>query len=228
MKKLWWFLGGGVLIVILAVLVGPWAYGTFIAEDDAPAASVSIEGARAARGSVDGQWTVTPGTDVNKTAAGYTVHEILNGASVTVVGSTGEVSGTATVEAGKLTAGEVTVQVASIVTDQPRRDNQFRGNVMDSATHPTATFVLGSPVDLTGIPTDGSTATVRATGTLTLKGQSRPETVDVEVLRSGDALIASGSIPITWSDYGVQAPRLGFVTVDPTGTVDFLVNLGRA
>ncbi len=227
MAKRWWIIGGIAVLAVLAVAAGPWIYGTWIAEDDAPAAAVSTSGAQAAEGDVNGQWTVVPGTDPNATAAGYTVHEILNGASVTVVGSTGEVSGSATVDADKLTAADVTVQVASIATDNSRRDGQFRGMVMNTDEFPTATFTLDSPVDLAGVPTDGSTTNVTANGTLTLKGVTRPVTVDVEVLRSGTDLIASGSIPVTWTDFGVTPPSLGFVTVDGAGTVDFLVSLQK-
>jgi len=50
-------------------------------------------------------------------------------------------------------------------------------------------------------------------------------TVDVDVLRTGERLVASGSIPTTWTDYGVEPPNLGFVTVDGAGSVDFLVTL---
>ncbi|MFD1812001.1 YceI family protein [Rhodococcus gannanensis] len=228
MTKRWWIVGGIVALVVLAVVAGPWVYGNWIAEDDAPAATVSTEGAQAAEGDIDGQWSVAPGTAPNATAAGYTVHEILNGASVTVVGTTGDVDGAATVQDGKLTAGEVTVQVATIKTDNGRRDGQFTGNVMNTAEFPTATFTIDTPVDLSAVPTDGTTGTVTATGTLTLKGASQPVTVDVEVLRSGSDLIASGAIPVTWTDYGVTPPSLGFVTVDPTGTVDFLVSLQKS
>ncbi len=53
--------------------------------------------------------------------------------------------------------------------------------------------------------------------------------VDIDVLRSGDDLIASGSIPVTWTDFGgVTPPSLGFVTVDGNGTVDFLVSFARS
>ncbi|SEK59686.1 YceI family protein [Rhodococcus maanshanensis] len=228
MSRRWWVLGGIAVVAVLAVVAGPWVYGTWIAEDDAPAASVSTSGAQPATGEVNGRWVVDAGLPPNETAAGYTVHEILNGASVTVVGSTGEVSGSATVEAEKLTAGEITVQVASIATDDPRRDGQFDTRVMSTGEFPTATFVVDGPVDLSGLPRDGTTGTVTATGTLTIKGVARPVTVDVEVLRSGDSLVASGSIPVTWTDFGVQPPSLGFVTVDGSGTVDFLVSLRRA
>ncbi|NKZ93717.1 hypothetical protein GS966_28700 [Rhodococcus hoagii] len=60
--------------------------------------------------------------------------EILNGARVTVVGTTDQVSGNATVADQKLTSAEVVVQVAGIATDNARRDGQFRGNVMDTGT----------------------------------------------------------------------------------------------
>lgn len=227
MSKRWWIVGGVVVVAVLALIAGPWVYGNWIAEDDAPAAAVSTEGARAAEVDVDGQWTVVPGSDPNRTAAGYTVHEILNGASVTVVGSTGDVSGTATVADGTLTAAEFTVEVGSVTTDNARRDGQFAGNVMNTRTYPTATFTLDAPVDLSAVPADGTSATLPATGTLTLRNASRPVTVDVEVLRSGTELVASGAIPVTWTDFGVTPPSLGFVTVDESGSVDFLVSLQK-
>ncbi|RVW08623.1 YceI family protein [Prescottella agglutinans] len=228
MKK-WWLVGGAVVVVLLAaVLAGPWIYGEFIAEDDAPAASVSTEGAQAASGPVDGQWLVGAGESANSTAAGYTVSEILNGARVTVVGTTDQVTGAVSISDQKMTAAEVVVQVADIATDNSRRDGQFRGNVMDAAAYPTATFALAAPVDLAALPADGTAATVPVTGTLTLKDQTRPVTADVKVLHSGDALVASGNVPVTWSDFGITPPSLGFVTVDDHGTVDFLVSLARA
>ncbi|WP_420750937.1 YceI family protein [Rhodococcus sp. O3] len=227
MRKLWWSLAAVVVIVLLGFFVAPWVYGTYIAEDDAPAAAVSTSGAEAATGDLEGSWTITPGSEVNRTAAGYTVHEILRGADVTVVGSTDQVTGSATIEADKLTAAEVTVQVAGITTDSSQRDGQFRGRVMDTDTYPTATFVLAEPVDLSGLPTDGTTATLPVAGTLTLKDRSLPVTVDVEVLRSGADLVASGSVPVVWSDFGVEAPSLGFVTVDDRGSVDFLVSFAK-
>ncbi|WP_430335802.1 YceI family protein [Rhodococcus sp. ACT016] len=216
------------VLVQVAELAGPWIYGTFIAEDDAPAAAVSTEDAQAATGSVNGQWIVATGQGSNKTAAGYTVSEILNGARVTVVGTTDRVSGTVSIAEQKMTSAEVLVQVADIATDNSRRDGQFRGNVMDAAAFPTATFTLAAPVDLASVPTDGTAATVPVTGTLTLRDQTRPVSIDVKVLHSGDTLVASGNVPVDWSDYGITPPSLGFVTVDDHGTVDFLVSLTRA
>lgn len=51
---------------------------------------------------------------------------MLNGADVTVVGRTEEVTGDVTIADGELSAGTVEVDVASITTDSDRRDSYFR------------------------------------------------------------------------------------------------------
>jgi hypothetical protein len=37
-----------------------------------------------------------------------------------------------------------------------------------------------------------------------------------------------GSIPITFQDFGVQAPSLGFVTVEDHGSVEFSLDVAKA
>ena len=228
MTKKWWIVGVVVVAVVaLGLYFGPKIYAS-LQEDDAPAVSVSTSGAQAASTeSIDGRWIVTPGDAANATAAGYTVDEVLNGSDVTVVGSTTEVAGNVVIADDTLTEGQVVVMTNSITTDSDRRDSQFRGNIFDTATYPTATFNIDSPIDLSSLPKDGTTETVTAEGTLTLKDQTRPVSVQMEVLQSGDTLIASGAIPTTWTDYGIVPPSLGFVTVEGSGTVDFLINLSQ-
>ncbi|MBY4131164.1 YceI family protein [Rhodococcus fascians] len=228
MTKKWWIVGVVVIVLVaLGLYFGPKIYAS-LQEDDAPAATVSTSGAQAATVvDIDGRWIVTPGDATNTTSAGYTVDELLNGSDVTVVGSTTEVAGNVTIADDTLTDGQIVVLTNSISTDSDRRDSQFRGNIFDTATYPTATFTIDSPIDLSALPKDGTTETVTAEGTLTLKDQTRPISVEMEVLLSGDTLIASGAIPTTWTDYEIEPPSLGFVTVDPSGTIDFLVNLSR-
>jgi hypothetical protein len=50
----------------------------------------------------------------------------------------------------------------------------------------------------------------------------------VNVKRAGAAIVAAGSVPVTWTDFKVTPPDFaGFVTVEPTGTLEFLVNLAK-
>lgn len=224
-----WIVGLAVVVVVgLLAWFGPRVYAEYIAEDSAPAATVDTSGAVAAEGDINGDWTVVPGGGANTTAAGYTVDEVLNGADVTVVGTTQDVSGSVTVADDQLTAGSIVVQTATITTDSDRRDNQFRNNIFDVAANPTATFTVTEPADLSALPTDGTSGTVALTGTLELAGQTQPVTVQADALRSGAELVVSGSIPITFADYGIEPPSLGFVTVENAGTVDFLVVLDQS
>lgn len=148
---------------------------------------------------------------------------MLNGQDVTVVGRTDKVSGTIEIAGNELTAAEIEVDVASVATDTDRRDNYFRSNAMQTDEHPTATFTLTKPVEL---PEIGAKAVkVKATGNLELAGESRPVTATIEVVRSGDSVRASGSIDVTFADWGIQAPNLGFVKVEDSGQVEFLVEL---
>ncbi|MNW61252.1 hypothetical protein D3C74_392960 [compost metagenome] len=48
-------------------------------------------------------------------------------------------------------------------------------------------------------------------------------TLDAQTVGGGAQV--SGSIPVTFSDYDVSAPNLGFVTVEDAGTVELLLEL---
>lgn len=227
MKKLPWILGA-LAIVIVLVVAAPFIYKTARGGDDAPAAGVSTQGAEAPSVELDGRWTVIPGEEPNATAAGYTVNEILRGDPVTVVGSTDQVTGEATIADTTLREARFDVDVASLTTDSSNRDDQVRGaDILDASTYPTATIALAEPADLAAVPEDGSAMTVPMQVDLTIKGSMVRKPVDVTVLRSGDRLIASGAIAMEWTEVDVQPPNLGFVTVDPTGTIDFLVTLEK-
>lgn len=219
-----------VLVVLggVAYFVGPWIYAKFIAEDDAPAAAIQTSGAAPASGPVDGAWAVVPGEGLNNTAAGYTVNEVLRGENVRVVGRTSSVAGEATVAGGSLTAATFTVTVGDITTDSSQRDAQFRSPmILDTTAHPTATFAVASPVDVSGLPTDGTSGTVTVTGDLTVKGTTKRVTVPLKVLRTGTEVVVEATVPVRWTDYGVTAPSLGFVTVEDTGEINLLAVLQR-
>ena len=223
---------GIVLLCGALLLGGTWVYARSQAGTEAaplaltsPAPSGSSDSAddagSTATGPVaDGVYAVDTGSQ-----AGYRVDEVLSGQDVTVVGRTSDVRGGVTVEGGVLTAASVEVDMTTIATDDSGRDRQFLG-ILDTSAHPTATFVLSSPVDLSGLA--GGTATVEATGTLTIKGVSHEVVVTLDAQTVGDGAQVSGSIPVTFSDYDVSAPNLGFVTVEDAGTVELLLELTPA
>jgi polyisoprenoid-binding protein YceI len=208
-----------VVLGVTAAVAGPVFYRDVIVGAPAAAPSVSADPADSTLDTSDltGDWAIGTGS-----TAGYRVDEVLNGTDVTVVGTTEDVTGTITVDGSTLSAATVTVDVASIATDQPPRDSYFRDEAMQVSQYPDATFTLTQPIDA-AVPASGEVATVDATGELTMHGVTQTVTVPLQAALSGDGVQVSGSIPVTFSDYGVEAPSLGFVSVEDQGTVEFLV-----
>ena len=169
-----------------------------------------------------GDWNVSDGS-----YAGYRVDEVLNGTDITVTARTETVSGTVTATSTEITAASLTVDVASIATDEAARDAYFRTQAINASEYPTATFVLTQPITAGAEPASGEPQTVSATGTLTLNGVSRDVTVEITAALDGDNVKLAGQIPITFSDFNVTAPNLGFVKVEDSGFVEFLLNLAK-
>ncbi|SDO85392.1 YceI-like domain-containing protein [Klenkia soli] len=219
-RRTWIIAGTVVGVVAVGAVAGPLVYAS-LQEDAAPATTVQAQDSDAPLSqATDGTWTIGSGS-----SAGYRVDEVLNGADVTVAGTTQQVSGSLVVAGGDLTSADVTVDVASIATDSDRRDEQFRGDIMQTDQFPTATFTVADTVDLPELT--GAPVTVPVTGELTLHGVTQPVTVDLSVVRTADGVQASGSIPVTFADYGVQAPDFGFVKVEQSGAVEFFLDLAQ-
>ncbi|MFF3065137.1 YceI family protein [Oerskovia sp. NPDC057915] len=229
MKKTITLTVGIAMLCALLLLGGTWVYARSQAGTEAAPLSIgsaapsdaSSAAADASGSTVDGVQDGVYAVDTDS-RAGYRVDEVLSGQDVTVVGRTSDVRGEVTVEGGVLTAASIEVDMTTIETDDSGRDRQFL-RILDTGEHPTATFVLTTPVDLSGLAT--GTATVQATGTLTIKGVPHEVTATLEARTTGSGAQVSGSIPVTFSDYGVAAPNLGFVQVDDAGTVEMLLEL---
>lgn len=229
MKKKWIIALAAVVVAILAVIGGTALYAKI--ENDrapeelgltSPTATDSSTGAPASPVDLDslaGTWTISDGSQ-----AGYRVDEVLNGQDVTVVGRTSDVTGSVTVTGSELTAADVTVSMTSVTTDNSSRDRQFL-DILSTSEHPTSTFVLTSPVDISAIA-DG-VASVDASGDLTVAGVTRPVNVTLEAQTTADGIEVSGSIPVTFADFDVDAPNLGFVKVEDAGTVEMLLQLTK-
>lgn len=216
-----WLIGGVLAAVVLVVGV-PFVYINFInGEQPAPLAVPTSAAAAPTGSTVDGAWTIGAGSQ-----AGYRVHEILAGQPTDAVGRTSGVTGNATISGTTVTSGAVTVDLTTVASNESRRDNQFTGAIMDTDRFPTASFTLDAPVDLDAAFLTGAPATATATGTLTMHGVSRQVSVPLTATRNGAAIDVAGSIPVTFADFGIDTPSIaGFVTVDPTGQVEFLVKL---
>jgi polyisoprenoid-binding protein YceI len=226
------------LAALLLALGGTWAYINVL-QDDAPArltlqgnvsdnlpatSATTAAGASAtAPASFDGTWVAAGGSQ-----AGYRVKEVLFGQSTEAVGRTSNVDGALTLSGTTVESAAISIDLASVASDESRRDGQFRGRIMNVSQYPTATFTLKSPIDLGTLPADGATVTVPATGELTLHGTKKTVTVDVTAKRSGGTISVSGTIPVVFADYGIPNPSFGPASVQDHGEIEFLVTFTKS
>lgn len=215
-------LGAAAVLAALAVAGVVWGPGLYAdwANSNADAApTLAADDPAPAPASLDGSWTAQAGS-----YAGYRVDEVLRGENATVTGRTEEVDANVTVDGGSLTEATVTVDMASVATDQPPRDLYFRTSALATDEFPTATFELTEPAVLPAGGTD-----VDLTGDLTIHGVTQPVTVAAEYGVTGDEQVqVVGSIPVTFANYDVDAPSLGFVEVEDAGSVEFSLVLAPA
>ena len=173
--------------------------------------------------SYDGEWVPTQESEF-----GYRVDEVLAGVNVTAVGRSNEIAGAMTITGTQVTDLAVEVEVASITSDDSRRDGQFAGRIMETDQFPTATFVLTAPIELGSVPAVGEQITTTATGDLTLHGVTRNVTFDVTAEGNSERIGVLGNIPILFSDYDIDDPSFGVVSTEDNGLLEFVLVFERA
>ena len=167
-------------------------------------------------------WITTEGSEV-----GYRVSEVLFGIDTEGVGRTEDVTGSVTLIDTTMTEAEFTVDVASMKSDDGRRDGQFRGRIMETQTFPTASFTLTSPIDLGVTATEGATLDTTISGELTMHGVTNPVSFEIAAKIEGNRLGVIGTIPITFVDYDIVDPSITGITVKPEGVIEFVLVFSR-
>ena len=212
-------------VILLGVVGGPFIYIHFFAGSTPaklPINRGSSSGTSTTAGSqtqpLAGAWKISTGSQ-----AGYRVNEVLLGQTTTAVGRTSAVTGHLQITGTAVDSGSFTVDLTKVHSNKSQRDGQFQGPIMDTARFPDATFELTQPIQLGTPPGNGQVINVTATGRLTLRGQTRPVTVSLTGRRSGNTIAVSGSIPVTFSDYGIPNPSQSFVTTEDHGVIEFLL-----
>ncbi|AKK08744.1 YceI family protein [Corynebacterium testudinoris] len=216
-----------VLIVILAlVAVVPMVYSAFMGPG-VRTEGVNTNNVKPASTDINGEWDVARGGGANATSVGYTFFEILPGERKNTSGSTSAVEGFATIEAGTLTAGSITVDMAKVSSDNERRDINVRNKILNTDTYPNAVFTITEPADLSAVPDDGSVMPITLTGDLEVRGESRPLIHEFDVLRDGDRIIVAGDVRINRHDYGVESPEFVAAKIDEEGELNIRVSLEK-
>ena len=215
----------GVLLGVGLVVGAPWVYAQFFVREapDPLVLSTPDVVERVPEGplEIDGSWEIQPGSE-----AGYRVDEMLYDEQVTVVGRTESVAGVVVIDDGMLTEARVLVDVGSIATDESARDAFFR-RALDTTSFPQAIFELTEPVDVSPIALANTPLVAEGVGTLTLHGVTQPVTAMLEVQRTFAGVEVLATIDVLLTDFDLSAPDLGWVVVEPEGTVEALLQMAR-
>ena len=219
---------GLLVLAVVAVVGGTWTYINVI-KDDAPERLTLTEEPEAndaaapedeAPGGLEGMWIATDGSQ-----AGYRVKEVLFGQDTEGVGRTSDVTGTVTVEGTTVTAADFDVDMTTITSDAERRDGQFHGRLMNTEQFPTGTFRLSQPIELGTAADAGEVVSATALGELTLRGQTRAVTIELEARQSGSTFEVVGSLPIVFAEWGIPNPSNAAASVGDEGELELLLTL---
>jgi polyisoprenoid-binding protein YceI len=132
---------------------------------------------------------------------------------VPVSGVFREVSGGGTISPDGEVSGAITVAAGSVDTKHAKRDKHLRSaDFFDSDGSPDITFTTD------GVRPSGEGVTV--TGTLTIRGRTRPLSFDAAVAVHGGAEIwLDGSVRVNRADFGITWNPLGMVSMDNAITI---------
>ena len=217
--------------VIVLVVGGTWVYFNVISDDAPPPLTFStrddqtgatIPGGPVEPAALSGTWRPTSASRV-----GYRVNEVAFGQSKAAAGGTNAITGELTLEKTQVASATFTADLTKVSSDEQRRDRQFHGRIMDTATYPNATFRLTSPISFDTIPADRQELTYEATGDLTLRGTTKSVTFPLKARRNGDVIEVNGSIPIVFEQWNIPNPSFGPVTTEDNGVLEFLVVFER-
>ncbi len=217
----------GIVVALGLIVGGPFVYARFLAPDAAEPLELSTPTQAATPEiptgvmDIEGTWRVLEGSE-----AGYRLGEVLSGQDVTVVGRTERVTGEVTIVDGAIEAATVTVDAGTISTDEAARDAFFR-RALNTSEFPDATFVLAEPVDVSALGQADDPFATPIVGNLTFHGVTHQVTAELEAQRTATGVEIVAQVPITLADFELDAPDLGWVVVEPTGTVEVRLLLGR-
>ncbi len=151
--------------------------------------------------------------------AGFRVDEVLAGGigDFTAVGRTPDVSGWIELSDTEVLAAEISVDLATLRTDNSMRDGQIQ-RALGTSEFPFATFSLIEPV------TYSADSDVSATvhGTLSVKGVTNQVDFTIDARLVDNTIVVVGSAPVTFADYGVTVPSVPVVvSVENHGVIEF-------
>jgi polyisoprenoid-binding protein YceI len=154
--------------------------------------------------------------DPAQSSAQYAVEEIFfsDNRLFTAVGVTNAVEGEFEVTTDGQPSGKVTrmrVDLRTLKSDSPRRDNAIRRQWLESDKFPYADFVSTDALNLPASYTEGEQVSFTLVGDMTVRDVTKPVEWTVAGTLQGDTVTGEATTIIKMSDFGFVAPDIGGV-----------------
>ena len=131
---------------------------------------------------------------------------------VSVKGVFSRVSGSGAVSPAGEVSGTIIVAADSVDTKNKKRDEHLRSaDFFDAANHPSITFTAD------GIKLSG--AGVRVTGSLSVRGRTKPVSFDATVSVHDAEVRLDAEVPVNRADFGLTWNQMGMASMHNTITV---------
>jgi polyisoprenoid-binding protein YceI len=234
------FLIGGVLVAVLALAaLGLYAIQFFTPQKASSSGSTPTtlstpSASPAVGGSLAGKWVVASGS-----SAGYRATEQFVGQAGPnqAIADSKAVSGGMVIanQGGALVAQQlkVTVDLTQLQSSDPgaihgsfQRDRFVGPMVLNTGQFPNATYQVDS-ISTPATAAAGGQQTLATHGKLTVHGVARDVDIPMTSQVSGDKIEVVGSVGVDMTDYGIQAPSVGFTSVQPKVTIAFHLFFAR-
>lgn len=154
-------------------------------------------------GTLAGAWTLDPARSEVRLETRHTwgllpVHGVFR-----------QVAGHGTVTAAGQVTGTLTVAAGSVDTKNKMRDKDLRSaKIFDTARHPDITYTVDGMR-----PASGG---VRVTGSLTVRGRTRPLSFDAKVSATGSEVRLDAEVPVNRADFGLTYSPLRMASLNNT------------
>lgn len=169
-----------------------------------------------------------------KSEARFRVREQLANVSLPsdAIGKTREFTGTLVVKSdGTIVSpdSKFVVDIGTLATDRPQRDNFIKRSVLQTNQYPTAVFV---PTQVAGLPSplpQSGQVSFKLTGDLTIRNVTKPVTWDVTASVQGNQVTGQATTAFKFGDFSLTQPRVPVVlSIEDNIKLELDVTLQRA
>jgi polyisoprenoid-binding protein YceI len=130
------------------------------------------------------------------------------------IGATKDITGRLVVDANGTVVRDsstIVVQVASLKSDQSRRDAFLRRRTLETEKYPSVSLTPRTFDGISSPIAPGASATFSLVGDLTIHGVTRPTTWHVTARSDGPAVVGTATTAFTFKDFNLDQPKVPIV-----------------